>query len=220
MRCPSSTQRAVSSFVVTVRHRRASLDVHGGSGDVFAPIAVDRANESNGPSVRDAGPKGLYRRRAGSGTQGWQGGADMSRINFTRRAPLRSWARVAVVMVAVLFPALWLPACGGSGSSGPLPQFQVQLGPGYTIHPSELQLPAARFELVVTNVDPQLNHSLVLLQRSTMTLAPGQSQRLIVKSGQEPRVGDYQMFCDVPNHRQNGQVGIVHVVDRVSITTG
>jgi hypothetical protein len=144
----------------------------------------------------------------------------MSRIDQARPATLRSRARLAVVIAAMLIPALWLPACGGSGSSGPLPQFEVQLGPGYTIHPAELQLPAARFELIVTNVDPQLSHSLVLLQRSTMALAPGQSQRLIVKSGQEPRVGDYQMFCDVPLHRQNGQVGIVHVVDRVSATTG
>jgi len=41
----------------------------------------------------------------------------------------------------------------GSGVRGPLGH--------YTIEPSELTLPAGKFELVVTNVDPQLAHSLV-----------------------------------------------------------
>jgi len=97
--------------------------------------------------------------------------------------------------------------------------FEIHLGPGYTINPAEITVPAGRFEVVVTNVDSQLPHSLVMLQRSTMQLAPGQSQRLIVKRGQEPEVGDYRMFCDVPGHQQMGQVGVVHVVEQAATTT-
>lgn len=70
----------------------------------------------------------------------------------------------------------------------------VQFG-HYTITPAELTLPASRFVLVVTNTDPQLGHSLILLKGGTRVLAPGQSQRLRFLDGQEPTVGDYVMFC-------------------------
>lgn len=113
-----------------------------------------------------------------------------------------------------------LPACGGAGASAPLPVYEIRLGPGYTINPAEITFPAGRFEVLVTNVDPQLTHSLVMLQRSTTVLGPGQSQRLIVKRGQEPEIGDYRMFCDVPGHQQKGQVGVVHVVAPSALTTG
>ena len=123
---------------------------------------------------------------------------------------VHKWHRLAIA--ALPFAAIALSGCSTSASAGTVPVFEVHLG-HYTIEPSELTLPAGKFELVVTNIDPQLPHSLVLLKRSTQVLAPGQSQRLIVKSGQEPTVGDYVMFCDVPGHQQMGQKGVVHVVD-------
>lgn len=98
-----------------------------------------------------------------------------------------------------------------TAAQSPAPVFHVELG-HYTITPAELTLPAGKFELVVTNTDPLLGHSLVLLQRGTKVLAPGQSQTLRVLDGQEPTVGDYVMFCDVPGHQQMGQKGVVHVV--------
>lgn len=112
-----------------------------------------------------------------------------------------------------------LTACAaGAAADTQVPVFQVRLG-RYTIEPAELTLPAGKFELVVTNTDSELPHSLVLLKRSTQPLAPGQSQTLSVRTGQEPTVGDYVMFCDVPGHRQMGQQGIVHVVDASTRTT-
>ena len=69
-------------------------------------------------------------------------------------------------------------------------------------------MPAGKFELVVTNDDPLLPHSLVVLKRSTQVLAPGQSQTLTVRDGQEPTVGNFTMFCDVPGHGRMGQQGI------------
>lgn len=114
--------------------------------------------------------------------------------------------------------AIALTACSTGASAGtPIPVFQVHLG-RYTIEPAELTLPAGKFELVVTNTDSELSHSLVLLKRSTQVLAPGQSQTVTVKT-QEPTVGDYVMFCDVPGHRQMGQQGIVHIVDVSTIPT-
>lgn len=91
--------------------------------------------------------------------------------------------------------------------------YYVQLG-HYTITPAGLTLPAGRFVLVlvVTNTDPQLGHSLILLKGGTRVLASGQSQTLRFLDGQEPTVGDYVMFCDVPGHQQAGQKGVVHVV--------
>jgi hypothetical protein len=122
-----------------------------------------------------------------------------------------------VTACTVLLAAMFvLPACGSAGASAPVPVFEIHLGPGYTVNPAEITVPADRFEVLVTNVDPQLPHSLVMLQRSTMQLAPGQSQRLVVKRGQEPVVGDYRMFCDVSGHQQMGQVGVVHVVAATS----
>ena len=122
-----------------------------------------------------------------------------------------------LAIAALPLAAIALSGCSSSASAGTVPVFEVRLG-HYTIEPSELTLPAGKFELVVTNIDPQLPHSLVLLKRSTQVLAPGQSQRLIVRSGQEPTVGDYVMFCDVPGHQQMGQKGVVHVVDAASLT--
>jgi uncharacterized cupredoxin-like copper-binding protein len=122
-------------------------------------------------------------------------------------------ARIVIPLVAIA-----LTACSAGASAGtPIPVFQVHVG-RYTIEPAELTLPAGKFELVVTNTDSELPHSLVLLKRSTQVLAPGQSQTLTVKSGQEPTIGDYVMFCDVPGHRQMGQQGIVHVVDTASVS--
>ena len=123
--------------------------------------------------------------------------------------PGRRWiGRAAGVFLAVGL----LSGCSASTEAqGPLPVFQVELG-HYTIVPAELTLPAGEFELVVTNRDPQLAHSLVLLKRGTRVLAPGESQTLRVLNGQEPTVGDYVMFCDVPGHQQAGQKGVVHIV--------
>ena len=105
-----------------------------------------------------------------------------------------------------------LSGCSAStDAQAPLPVFQVELG-HYTITPAELTLPAGGFELVVTNRDPQLAHSLVLLKRGTRALAPGESQTLRVLDGEDPTVGDYVMFCDVPGHQQAGQKGVVHIV--------
>ncbi len=123
-----------------------------------------------------------------------------------------------LAIAALPLAAIALSGCSAEASAGTVPVFQVRLG-HYTIEPAELTLPAGRFELVVTNVDPQLPHSLVLLRGSTQVLAPGQSQTITVKSGQEPTVGDYVMFCDVPGHQQMGQKGIVHVVDAATLPT-
>lgn len=120
------------------------------------------------------------------------------------------------VVSSVLLAVGLLSGCSASTEAqSPVPVFQVQLG-YYTITPAELTLPAGKFELVVTNTDPQLAHSLVLLKRGTRVLAPGESQTLRVLDGQEPTVGDYVMFCDVPGHRQAGQTGVVHVVAEAS----
>lgn len=126
-----------------------------------------------------------------------------------KRSFVIAGAALAVVMSS---------SCSSGASAGSVPVFEVRLG-NYTIEPAELTLPAGKFELVVTNVDPQLPHSLVLLKRSTQVLLPGQSQTLKVKSGQEPEVGDYPMFCDVPGHRQLGQQGVVHVVAAETMST-
>jgi uncharacterized cupredoxin-like copper-binding protein len=130
------------------------------------------------------------------------------------------WARL-IAGVTLAFTALG--ACSSAKSSaeslsGGVPVFQINLG-HFTIEPAELTLPAGRFQIVVTNVDTQLPHSLVLLKRSTQVLAPGQSQTLTVKTGQEPVVGDYVMFCDVPGHLQMGQKGVVHVVASETMVT-
>lgn len=112
----------------------------------------------------------------------------------------------------VLVAAGMLVGCSATtDAEGPLPEYRVELG-HYTITPAELTLPAGSFQLVVTNTDPQLAHSLVLLKRGTRVLAPGESQTLRVLEGQEPNVGDYVMFCDVPGHQQLGQKGVVHVI--------
>ncbi|HSB87498.1 MAG TPA: cupredoxin domain-containing protein [Ilumatobacteraceae bacterium] len=125
-------------------------------------------------------------------------------------------ARLALAALPIAGVAL--AGCSTNASAGAVPVYQVRLG-RYTIEPAELTLPAGRFQLVVTNVDSELPHSLVLLKRSTQPLAPGQSQTLTVKSGHEPSVGDYVMFCDIPGHRQMGQQGIVHVVDPATLPT-
>jgi uncharacterized cupredoxin-like copper-binding protein len=119
--------------------------------------------------------------------------------------------RVARVAAAVTLALTALAGCRSAEASEVLPVFHVNLG-HYTIEPAELTLPAGRFQIIVTNIDSQLAHSLALLKRSTAVLAPGQSQTITIKSGQEPWVGDYVMFCDVPGHRQMGQQGVVHVV--------
>lgn len=133
---------------------------------------------------------------------------------------LHRWRHLVTHLAIAALPlaAIALSGCSKSASADTVPVFQVRLG-HYTIEPAELTLPAGRFELVVTNVDAQLPHSLVLLKRSTQVLAPGQSQTLVVKAGQEPTVGDYVMFCDVPGHRQMGQKGVVHVVDAATLPT-
>lgn len=126
---------------------------------------------------------------------------------------------VRLTVAAFAIAAVTLSACStGASANTDVPVIQVHLG-RYTIEPAELTLPAGKFELVVTNTDSELPHSLVLLKRSTQVLAPGQSQTLTVKSGQEPTIGDYVMFCDVPGHRQLGQQGIVHVVDASTLST-
>ena len=127
--------------------------------------------------------------------------------------------RAGAVGATLLASTFLMSACGESADSTPVPIFNVQLGPGFTISPAELTVPAGPFEVVVTNQDPQLPHSLVTLTRSTARLAPGQSQRLIIKRGHEPEVGDYRMFCDVPGHQQQGQVGVVHVVTATAAST-
>jgi uncharacterized cupredoxin-like copper-binding protein len=131
---------------------------------------------------------------------------------------LRRTSRCLLAVATLL--AIGLPnACSSTAAQElALPVFEVHLG-HYTIEPAELTLPAGRFELIVTNVDAQLPHNLVLLKRSTQVLSPGQSQTIIVKRGEEPQVGDYTMFCDVPGHRQMGQHGIVHVVAAAPIAT-
>jgi uncharacterized cupredoxin-like copper-binding protein len=127
-------------------------------------------------------------------------------VRYARRR--RQFGVVASALLVIGFAS----GCSDStAAQGPAPVFYVELG-HYTITPAELTLPAGKFELVVTNTDPLLGHSLVLLQRGTKVLAPGQSQTLQVLDGQEPTVGDYVMFCDVPGHQQMGQKGVVHVV--------
>jgi uncharacterized cupredoxin-like copper-binding protein len=131
-------------------------------------------------------------------------------MNELHQPSPRSWPFVRVV-VAVALALTTLGGCSSAEATGALPVFQVNLG-RYTIEPAELTLPAGRFQLVVTNIDSELPHSLVLLKRSTQVLAPGQSQTLTVKNGQEPAIGDSLMFCDVPGHQQMGQKGVVHIV--------
>ncbi len=124
--------------------------------------------------------------------------------------------RVIGVMSGVVLAMGMVSGCSASTEAqGPVPVFRVDLG-HYTITPAELTLPAGKFELIVTNTDPELAHSLVLLKRGTKVLAPGQSQTLRVVDGQEPTVGDYVMFCDIPGHQQAGQKGVVHVVAEVA----
>ena len=132
--------------------------------------------------------------------------------------PKRHHLSIRSAVAGLAIATLALSACStGASANTVVPVIQVHLG-RYTIEPAELTLPAGKFELVVTNTDSELPHSLVLLKRSTQVLAPGQSQTLTVKTGQEPTVGDYVMFCDVPGHRQMGQQGIVHVVDAATLS--
>ena len=133
--------------------------------------------------------------------------------------PKRHHLSIRVTVAGFAIAALTLSACAVDASSNAaIPVIQVHLR-GYTIEPAELTLPSGKFQLVVTNTDSELPHSLVPLKRSTQVLAPGQSQTLTVKPGQEPTIGDYVMFCDVPGHRQLGQQGIVHVVDAATLST-
>ena len=119
--------------------------------------------------------------------------------------------RIGAVFSLLLAVGLLTDCSASTEAQSPVPVYYVQLG-HYTITPAEITLPAGRFELVVTNTDPQLGHSLILLKGGTRVLAPGQSQTLRFLDGQEPAVGDYVMFCDAPGHQQAGQKGVVHVV--------
>lgn len=101
--------------------------------------------------------------------------------------------------VAVLAPLV--AACGGD--AGTATEIEVELD-SYTIEPSPLNVPAGDIDLVVTNVDPALQHSLVTAGKGTRTLAPGETQRITLDD-MEP--GEWLMWCDVPGHRELGQEG-------------
>ncbi|MGD9998839.1 MAG: cupredoxin domain-containing protein [Ilumatobacteraceae bacterium] len=118
--------------------------------------------------------------------------------------------RVAVV-AAVLLAGGALSSCGGESASADVPVVDVQLGPGYTITPNELTVPAGDAELRVSNTDTMV-HNLVVAGRGTMPLSPGQTE--VISISTQP--GSYQMWCDVPGHRQMGQKGTLYAVEQAA----
>jgi plastocyanin len=101
-----------------------------------------------------------------------------------------------------------LSSCGGSSSADSnATVLEVELG-RYTITPAVLVAPAGELELVVTNVDVDLVHNLVVFGKGTRMLAPGESQTLKID---EIEAGEYRMWCDVPQHADLGQTGALRV---------
>ncbi|MBI5087556.1 MAG: cupredoxin domain-containing protein [Actinobacteria bacterium] len=119
--------------------------------------------------------------------------------------------RRAAVAAAALLGSGMLASCGGESASADVPVVDVQLGPGYTITPNQLTVPAGDAELRVTNTDTMV-HDLVVAGRGTAPLAPGQTQVLSINT--EP--GSYQMWCDQPGHRQMGQQGKLISVEQAA----
>ena len=123
--------------------------------------------------------------------------------------PIARIARGFAVAGAVVLGAVTLSSCGGGSGADASNATVVEVELGrYTITPSLLTAPAGALELVVTNVDEGLVHNLVVAGKGTKALEPGQSQTLSVPA---IAAGDYQMWCDIPGHRQAGQTGTLRV---------
>jgi uncharacterized cupredoxin-like copper-binding protein len=124
----------------------------------------------------------------------------------TGRIPWR--VRRSPLLAAVVLGAGVLSSCGGSSSADSnATVLEVELG-RYTITPAVLVAPAGELELVVTNVDVDLVHNLVVFGKGTRMLAPGESQTLTIP---EIDAGEYRMWCDVPQHAELGQTGALRV---------
>jgi nitrite reductase (NO-forming) len=123
--------------------------------------------------------------------------------------------RHLAVAAATVLAGGALTSCGGESAAADVPVVDVQLGPGYTITPSELTVPAGDAELRVTNVDNMI-HDLVVAGRGTMRLGPGQSQTISIRT----QVGKYQMWCDIAGHRQMGQQGTLYAVEMAATPAG
>jgi uncharacterized cupredoxin-like copper-binding protein len=119
--------------------------------------------------------------------------------------------RHIAIAVAASLAGLALASCGGESAAADVPVVDVQLGPGYTITPNQLTVPAGDAELRVSNVDTMV-HNLVVAGRGTMQLSPGQTEVLSIRT----QVGSYQMWCDVPGHRQMGQKGTLFAVEQAA----
>ena len=117
----------------------------------------------------------------------------------------RSGLIVTVAAVAVMSG---LVSCSGeSGLGSDATVVDISLG-RFVIDPSTLQVPAGDVALRVTNVDAELAHDLVVYGKGTQRLAPGQSQVLEIP---DVEAGQYRMWCDVPGHAEQGQVGALVV---------
>lgn len=112
-------------------------------------------------------------------------------------------------LVAPIIGLTLLSSCGGTSSAATdATAVEVNLG-RFTIDPPVLEVRAGDVELIVTNVDPDLAHNLVVYGKGTRTLPPGTSQTLEIPA---VAVGEYRMWCDMQGHAQMGQVGSFVVV--------
>lgn len=131
-----------------------------------------------------------------------------------RRLTPRRVRRAAVGALTVIALGATVTSCAGSSGarSTDVTVLDVDLG-RFTIEPATLTAEAGELELRVTNVDDELVHDLVVAGKGTKRLDPGQSQTLRIG---EIGPGEYRMWCDVPGHKEAGQIGLL-VVQAASI---
>jgi len=122
-------------------------------------------------------------------------------------ANLGSRSRLIATVAAVAVVAGLVSCSGESGLGSDATVVDISLG-RFVIDPSTLQVPAGDVALQVTNVDTELAHDLVVYGKGTQRLAPGQSQVLEIP---DVEAGQYRMWCDVPGHAEQGQVGALVV---------
>ncbi|HEY4026634.1 MAG TPA: cupredoxin domain-containing protein [Candidatus Dormibacteraeota bacterium] len=120
-------------------------------------------------------------------------------------------ARTELLMLAVLLVA-GLAACGGSAASPPPGSTQVSMI-DYRFTPSTFEVKPGSVTFFLINTGTQPHDMLIadptgrIVARSE-TVQPGNSAVLTVKS---LGAGSYQLYCDIPGHKQSGMVGTLQV---------
>jgi uncharacterized cupredoxin-like copper-binding protein len=122
---------------------------------------------------------------------------------LVRHRPWRTLLAVAVTVAGTVT----LVGCGSDSNAAESATLQVNLGQ-FVLEPAVLEALAGNLQLRVTNVDPDMEHDLVVHGKGTLRLAPGLTQVLQVP---DVAAGEYRMWCDVPGHVSAGQVGTLVV---------